>query len=373
MSQNSAIEWTEATWNCLAGCTEISPGCLHCYAAIMAHRLGAMAEAEIAKGIDPGGKRKYLGTTKKLPSGKIAWTGKVNPDEEALLIPLQKKAPTTYFVNSMSDLFHEDVPDEFIDRVFAVMALSYQHTYQVLTKRADRLQSYLLAPGVEDRIDDIACDMREQVKHWQDFSVDYIRLGRGGFVEMPLDNVWLGVSVENKQHGLPRIEHLLRTPAAVRFLSIEPLLEDLGDIRGLIGYAKYAGNVAGQCVNIDGETWHGAYERCGTCGWGYHNDPDNPGRAGIGWVIVGGESGHGARPMIMDWAASIIIQCKTAGVPVFMKQVGSNPFINKDLSAKGISSSQWGPIKDSKGGVMEEWPEHLRVREMPRVKEGVTA
>src|SRR5438128_1216225 len=180
MSQNSAIEWTQATWNCLAGCSEVSPGCLHCYAAIMAHRLAAM------------GQKKYLGTTKKLPSGKIAWTGKINMDQEALTIPLKRKKPTTYFVNSMSDLFHEDVPDEFIDQVFALMALTPWHTYQILTKRAERMRNY----------------MRQYrgASHWMDKMRELAPPPEGHGVLLSVDggnlrNVWLGVSAERQQEA----------------------------------------------------------------------------------------------------------------------------------------------------------------------------
>ena len=141
MSKTS-IEWTMETWNPLAGCREISPGCTNCYAATMAHRLQAM------------GQEKYAGTTKKLLNGKVAWTGKINLDPDSLAIPLKRKKPTTYFVNSMSDLFHEDVPDEYIDQVFAVMSLAKRHTFQVLTKRADRMRDYISNPALLDRLDD---------------------------------------------------------------------------------------------------------------------------------------------------------------------------------------------------------------------------
>lgn len=300
MSKTS-IEWVKSedgtageTWNPLAGCNEISPGCLHCYAAIMAHRLAAMAEAEIAKGTDPGAKRKYLGTTKKLPSGKIAWTGKMNLDPDALMIPLKRKKPTMYFANSMSDLFHADVPDEFIVKCFAVMLLTQRHTYQVLTKRADRMRRIVGAPNFGECVHDMAYHISHE---WT----------CGGLMDhVPevdvLPNVIIGVSVENQQHGLPRIEHLRQTPAAVRMLSIEPLLEDLGQID----------------------------------------------LTGIGWVIVGGESGHGARPMHPDWPRSIRDQCQAAGVPFFFKQG---------------SKANWEDFKD-----FESFPSDLQIREFPNAK-----
>jgi protein gp37 len=218
MAENSKIEWCDATWNCLAGCSIVSPGCHHCYAMHMAARLEAMGQA------------KYAGTTKKA-KGKTLWTGKINLDEKALEIPLKKKKPTRYFVNSMSDLFHDDVPEAFIDRCFAVMALCPQHTFQVLTKRVDRMRAYFADSATEDRIDEIACDEG----HKRDLglgakegdllqSEDWVRFGRGGYVELPLPNVWLGVSVEDQQRADERIPLLLETRAAVRFLSVEPLL-----------------------------------------------------------------------------------------------------------------------------------------------------
>lgn len=310
------IEWAQDTWNPLAGCTEISPGCLNCYAATMAHRLAAM------------GQEKYKGTTKKLPSGKTAWTDKMNLDEEALQIPLKKKKPTMYFVNSMSDLFHEDVPDEFIGRVFHTMGVAHQHTFQVLTKRAERMCAFVNA--------------------WVNRPFrDPARMGE------PFDNVWLGVSVENKQHGLPRIEHLLKTPAAVRFLSVEPLLEDLGHIEKFL-YSKL------------------------------HQHHSNPAMATkiVDWVIVGGESGHGSRPCNVQWIRNIIKQCKDANVSAFVKQLGGNIIDHDTTSADNFPEEMCWPdgtrtdghqviLKNKKGGDSDEWPRDLRVREMPATKEAV--
>ena len=314
MSKTS-IEWVKSedgsagdTWNPLAGCKEVSPGCTNCYAAVMAHRLAAM------------GQRKYAGTTKKLPNGKVVWTNKINLHRPSLRIPLERKKPTMYFVNSMADLFHEDVPEEFIDEVFCVMGIAHWHTFQVLTKRADRLADYMSKRlKIEDWYD-----------HWYSFSGESM-----AFQDFPLPSVWLGVSVEDQQCADERIPHLLRTPAAVRFLSCEPLLGPI-EFSDVTKRSDAVGQLGKKAMS------------------------------GIDWCIVGGESGHGARPFIMDWGMSIIRQCKAAGIPAFMKQVGSNPFISEHVSAKGLTTSCWGPIKDSKGGVMEEWPLDLRVREFPR-------
>lgn len=211
----SKIEWTEQTWNPVTGCTKISPGCKHCYAETMAHRLQAMGAA----GYDHG----------------FALT----LHEARLQQPLKRKKPTVYFVNSMSDLFHEDIPDTFIEQVMTVAAQTPQHTYQILTKRAERLPTF--------------------------FSQRVVPA-----------NVWLGVSVEDRRYGLPRIDHLRQVAARIRFLSVEPLLEHLGP------------------MNL----------------------------AGIHWVIVGGESGPKARPMHPDWVLAVRDQCEAAGVAFFFKQWG---------------------------------------------------
>jgi protein gp37 len=217
MSTSSRIEWTERTWNPITGCTKISPGCKHCYAETMARRLRAIGV--------PGYEHDF--TRVQLLKARLSE-------------PRKRSRPTIYFVNSMSDLFHEQVPESFIDRVFEVMAACPHHTFQVLTKRADRLMAYTAETSV-------------------------------------ISNVWLGVSVENRKHGIPRIDALRQSRASVRFLSIEPLLEDLGVL---------------DLTSID-------------------------------WVIVGGESGHGARQMKPEWVASIRDQCAAQGCSFFFKQWGA--------------------------------------------------
>lgn len=219
MSDGSAIEWTDATWNPVRGCRKVSPGCKHCYAETFAERWRGIPDHPYEQGFDL-----------KLVPSKL--------DE-----PLRWRRPKRVFVNSMSDLFQEDVPDEFIMDVFETMRTAQRHTFQVLTKRADR--------------------MREVVRALPE------RLQR-------LPNVWLGVSVEDRKYGLPRVRLLRETPAAIRFLSVEPLLADIGKI------------------NL---------------------------RA-MHWVIVGGESGPGARPMKEEWVLSIRDQCRAASVPFFFKQWG---------------------------------------------------
>ncbi|MGB7934605.1 MAG: phage Gp37/Gp68 family protein [Gammaproteobacteria bacterium] len=216
MSTQSKIEWTEQTWNPTVGCTKISQGCKHCYAETMALRLKAMGVRGYEKGF----------CLTLMP--------------ERLTEPLARRKPTIYFVNSMSDVFHEKVPFEYIDRIFNVMREARQHTFQVLTKRAERMAKYCRTRSIPS-------------------------------------NVWLGVSVENRKQGVPRIDILRKINVKVRFLSIEPLLEDLGqlDLRD------------------------------------------------IHWVIVGGESGKKARPMHQSWVANIKQQCDSMDIAFFFKQWGA--------------------------------------------------
>lgn len=211
----SAIEWTEHTWNPVTGCTKVSAGCKHCYAETMAKRLTAMGASGYENGF------------------------RLTLHPVRLSQPLMRKRATTYFVNSMSDLFHEDVPDSYIDRVFDVIRQTPHHTYQILTKRAERLPEFFSTRNCPT-------------------------------------NVWLGVSVENKKDGVPRINHLRKIPATIRFLSVEPLLEDIGKIS----------------------------------------------LKGIHWVIVGGESGPCARPMKQSWADAVRRQCEVQGSAFFFKQWG---------------------------------------------------
>lgn len=327
----TSIEWTEATWNPIAGCSLHSPGCTNCYAMRTAARLATI----------PATAPVYAGLTQSSKAGPV-WTGKIAVNESTMLAPLKRKKPTMYFVNSMSDLFHESVPDEVIDRVFAVMALCPQHTFQVLTKRSDRMRAYSSAHGVHSAIlANAAAILGETIK-----------LGDGHRKwPWPLPNVWLGVSVEDQKRANERIPDLLATPAAVRFLSCEPLLGP---------------------VSLE-EVWHGETalnsECWGECGWcvkGYpplHNCQNNrqsaadwaKGRSGLDWVIVGGESGPGARPMHPDWARSLRDQCADANVPFFFKQWGEwAPF---DVEFEDQErNAQWRAM-DEKGHTNIAWPD----------------
>jgi protein gp37 len=230
MAENSTIEWTESTWNPLTGCTKVSPGCKHCYAERMAKRLHAMGQPNYRNGF------------------------KLTLHENALEKPLEWKKPQVIFVNSMSDLFHKDVPVEFIQRVFGVMKRAHWHTFQVLTKRAERLEE--LSPKIS----------------WP-------------------DNVWMGVSIENQDYTF-RIDHLRRTGAKIKFLSLEPLL---GPLHGL---------------NLEG----------------------------ISWAIVGGESGPKARPMDPTWVVDIRNQCLHSKVPFFFKQWGG---VQKKKAGRVLEGRTW--------------------------------
>ena len=264
MSDKTAIEWTDATWNPIRGCSRVSDGCRHCYAETVANRFkgeGQPYEGLIAKG------------------GQ--WNGKIVEIDDLIDQPLRWRRPRRIFVNSMSDLFHENVPDDTIDRIFAVMAVAERHTFQVLTKRPERMRSYL---------------SQDRRREWADWAVNLW----GGVDsdalhdaimadDKVLPNVWLGVSVEHQKAADERIPHLLATPAAVRWISAEPLLGP-----------------------VDLDCW--PETGCS------RNWLDEEG--GIDWVVVGGESGPHARPMHPEWARSLRDQCAAAGVPFLFKQWG---------------------------------------------------
>lgn len=313
MAQGSKIEWTEATWNPIVGCSIVSPGCTNCYAMKMAARLDAMRQP------------RYAGLTKPSKGGAV-WTGEMRLVEDALTIPLRRKKPTTWFVNSMSDLFHESVPDAWIDRVFAVMALCPQHTFQVLTKRSARMRAYM-APGMRSargRVGTVAHAMS-------------CRFQCAGMPPAwPLPNVWLGVSAEDQRRADERVPDLLATPAAVRFVSAEPLLGPIDFLS-----VEWPGLEGHRVDVLRKGFWSepGAHPLTAKAagagepkGW-FTNHSDMPGR--LDWIIVGGESGPEARPMHPAWARSIRDQCAGAGVAFHFKQHGA-----------------WAPLQADGG----EWP-----------------
>ncbi|MGB2823222.1 MAG: phage Gp37/Gp68 family protein [Phycisphaerae bacterium] len=251
MAQRTTIEWTEATWNPVIGCTKVSDGCFHCYAERMANRLAAMARADRRAGRNPGRKAAYC----SVVDGNGYWNGQVYLDEGALDDPLRWRQSRMVFVDSMGDLFHEAVPLEFIRRVFAVMNDCEQHTFQILTKRPERA-------------------MR--------FSAELLWT----------PNIWMGATVENAELASPRARCVRSTGARVKFLSVEPLLGPI---------------------------------------------PRLP-LTGIDWIIVGGESGPGARPMLPEWVRQIRDRCMSQGVPFFFKQWGG---VDKKANGRTLDGRTW--------------------------------
>lgn len=293
----TTIQWTNRVWNPVRGCSRVSKGCVNCYAERQALRFAGRVNEQ--QGAGP-----FAGFV-QITNGHPQWTGKVQIVEKHVADPLRWLDPQMIFVNSMSDLWHEKLSLDDDADIYAVMAAANWHTYQVLTKRPeirlDAFQNPKFAEEVEERAIDI-------IANWE---------GRAGWVgwkfQWPLPNVWEGVSVED-QRNKGRIDLLRQTPAAVRFLSIEPLLEDIG--------------------HLDLRSIH--------------------------WVIVGGESGPSARPFDIAWARNIVEQCKAAGVACFVKQVGAHVIQDGERRRKA----------DRKGGDWHEWPHDIRVREFP-VQPGV--
>lgn len=323
MSANTKIEWTDRRWNPLRGYSRKSEGSRNCYAEGIAARFSG-------NGLAYGGLAKRV----KRPDGstEARWTGKVELVESVLLQPLRWKKPCKIFVNSMSDLFHESVPDEWIDRIFAVMALCPQHTFQILPKRPERMREYLKAARahplaiecMEIALERMLKNPKSNVGHGLILDGDIVHLK-----VWPLPNVWLGVSVEDQKTAEERIPLLLDTPAAIRFISAEPLLLDINVQRWL--------KVNWQCSNCRGYFADKYQKQCPDCkeknSWcGSHkfNGRRLPKRAvvshqsgiAIDWVICGGESGRNARPMHPDWPRALRDQCAAAGVPFFFKQWG---------------------------------------------------
>lgn len=305
MSDHSAIEWTDATWNPLRGCSRVSAGCQHCYAERVAHRFS-------------GAGQPYEGLI--YPSTK-GWNGKVRLVPEVLGQPWHWVKPRRIFVNSMSDLFHESVPFEYIAAVFWVMSVTTRHTYQVLTKRPARMLEFFqwllkrqdmdIFPATHDDagywMSNEVCDIGHEHPALKALGWTPATSTRGGYDNCgpgwPYRNVWLGVSVENQATADERIPLLLQCPAAVRWLSCEPLLGPIN-----FRWTPYAHQATGQDYRkyLEARGSVNEYEALRL----------------IDWVVVGGESGLGARPMHPDWARSLREQCARAGVPFFFKQWG---------------------------------------------------
>lgn len=325
MGDKTAIQWTEATWNPVVGCSIVSAGCTHCYAMGAAHRHQAQCAGL-------GRASKYDGTT-TVVNGHPVWTGTVRLDEAALLLPLRWKRPRRIFVNSMSDLFHESLPDKAIDRVFAVMALSPHHTFQVLTKRAARMRSYLTTEGVEARIAREAFRLDSEGGAWINADMQI-----AGMKLLPLSGVWLGVSVEDQKTAESRIPELLDTPAAIRFISAEPLLGPL-DLTHVVARLRYGSMVKDALTGID---------------YNHHGEirPSSEPIRKLDWVIVGGESGPRARPMHAAWPRHLRDQCATAGVPFFFKQWGEWLYENQ----AGVGQMPGARFFNCDGGAIDPKP-----------------
>lgn len=302
--RNGGISWCDATWNPIRGCSRVSEACRFCY-----------AERQAARFSGPG--QPYDGLARMTPGGP-RWTGEVRLVEEHLLDPLRWKRPRRIFVNSMSDLFHEKLSDHDIERVFGVMALAPQHTFQVLTKRSDRMRHWFNDPmPVETReLQVLRAAEHAGQKLWGVDGAPFVFDSRGSdpvnyppakrhpkvlanrrkWPGWPLPNVHLGVSVENQEAADERIPDLLQCPAAVRWISAEPLLGPIN------AWAFLKSDLRDESLRALGSP-----------------EPVEP---GLDWVVVGGESGPGARPMHPGWARSLRDQCDTAGVPFFFKQWG---------------------------------------------------
>lgn len=333
------IEWTDESWNCLRGCSRISPGCGSsdgggCYAEAQAHRFSG-----------PGGP--YEGLT-RLTKGGPRWTGKIMLVPEKLAEPLSWRKPRLVFVNSMSDLFHEDVPNEYIAAVFGVMAAATRHTFQILTKRSERMRQWFGWSGLHAGGAAWTCWYQANVA-LRAAGLDLRLPDVDPYMQgpWPLPNVHLGVSVESPDY-LHRLDDLLACPAVVRWVSLEPLLAGVDITRWL---RRYCGCPQGaEPSPCDG--WMGV-EGC-------RNEPPR-----LSWVVIGGESGNKARPFDLAWPRRIVADCKAAGVPVFVKQLGARP-----VDGRADCTREWWPaqlvrLHSRKGGDPSEWPEDLRVREWP--------
>ena len=302
MADQSHIEWTDATWNIITGCTLVSEGCRHCYAAKLAAT--RLANPPSRKGL-----------ARQNAKGEYKFTGEVRFNEQWLDQPLRWKRPRKIFVCAHGDLFHEGVSDDWLDQVFAVMALCPQHVFQVLTKRPERMRAYF-AGGALNRVWNAAVALDCQHHVANDEVGSFLLPADPKNPTWPLPNVWLGTSVEDQERADERIPVLLDTPAAVRWISAEPLLGPV-DLQSI----KIAcPNDPADCCG--GQAYDDVLNRTTTCraceGPEVWNGPR------LDWVVVGGESGAGARPMHPDWARSLRDQCKDAGVPFLFKQWGSN-------------------------------------------------
>ena len=343
----SSIEWCDETWNPTVGCSRVSAGCDNCYAVQMSARLEGMAEADTRNGAKKSRKSDYAGLTVLNNKGDRHFNGVVRCLPDRLGDPIKITGNKHIFVNSMSDLFHEQVPFDYVDQVMHTIEKCPQHEFKVLTKRPDRMQEYFQS----------RCH--------------------------PAKNLWLGTSAEDQKAWDERVPVLVKCSAAVRFVSVEPMLGGINLRENLTDWNR----LESIRYTRDGED----QSRCDRCGGdggieydecyklqpeGFPTEPnhlvsclDCNGTGIHPWwrtrvrehrlidqVIIGGESGPGARPCAIEWIRDAIEQCKSAGVPVFVKQIGSNPYLN-GVPLEGIKG---------KGGDMNTWPNDIRVRQWPK-------
>lgn len=328
------IQWCDEVINPIVGCSRVSPGCANCYAAAVAQSARLQQFPQYQK----------VG----------AWDGTVEFVESQLTKPLKWRSPKKIFVCSMSDLFHENIPDEWRDRVFAVMAMTPHHTYQVLTKRPENALRYLSQDNLKPKWrGQVYGDLYDALP--KDLKTGYFKMNsHWDEMVLPARNVWVGTTVENQATADERIPLLLQVPAAVRWLSVEPLLGEI-DLLKLVS----------------------------------KDDDGLRALEYINWVVVGGESGPRARPLPIEWVEAIAQQCQTAGVPVFLKQLGSfcvtstpEKFPKTELVVGGVYSywcfweaDRMGfklegmsrvKLHHRAGGNIEEFPAHLQIREFPQ-------
>lgn len=352
--RKGGIAWTEQTWNPIRGCSRVSEGCRNCYAETVAARFSG-----------PG--QPYEGLVRLSAEGKhgrARWNGTVRFVPEKLAEPLRWTRPRRVFVNSMSDLFHEAVPFEQVAAIFGVMAAAHRHVFQVLTKRPERAREFFRWV-----VDQEGNPVRTAVVAARANGCDIGWPLPGAHpLYWPLPNVWLGVSVEDQKTADARVPVLLHTPAAVRWVSYEPAI-------GPVDFERWIDPVGVSCDDVcsdarfvkesEVDTYKRGRELVPCCPdfgasatWTKH-DP------GLDWIVVGGESGPGARPFELAWARRVIEQARVTGCRVFVKQLGAKPV--DGWSSTEVAQRRVVRLDDRKGGDPSEWPEDLRVREWPEV------
>lgn len=386
------IEWATKTWNPVNGCSPVSAGCANCWAMRTTWRLAH----------NPGCGDRYVGLVRRGDNGRNRphWTGEVRMDHEALYDPLRWRRPSRIFVCSRADLFHEKLDDSEIAWVWAVMALAHWHTFIVLTKRPARMRRLLndqdflrlvdthISMSLEDEASPAARMWNALARRRDDAMATALIMEGGG----PLPNVWVGVTAEDQAAADERIPELLATPAAVRWVSVEPMLGpvDLSEWIAPVSIchscgAEHEGHVPGDCPSCKTDNLLTAwgFEQAQRTRENARTDEDMDKGPLLSWVVAGGESGPGARPCAMEWIESVVRQCRAASVPVFVKQLGALVVSEQRTAPAALMSrppAEYEPdfiapngevwawragLRHPKGGDPAEWPADLRVREYP--------